>query len=301
MLIALFTVMLFAYQTGLAFHETMGLSMLLFMVLHVALNWSWVIRVSKKLYGKAKAWLIKVADTTPSEADRGVKPKTIWMYALDTGILLGFIIIICTGVLISQVLFPVDLFNEFLFQFHRWTAYCTVGLMCVHLLVHWNYLIGMLKAILTRLRNPMVRQALSASVVVLVFMALILTGTISNIQYSYDNRLLALLEAELAAEDLGDEEISLEEYSRRAWEYYETVFLPMAEEKRQSNSTFIDTIQSTDTEISLSGFLGSLFCTMCARFCPLNALACGHGRNEAQEAEAAYQQIMESRAENHEL
>jgi len=202
------------------------------------------------------------------------------------------ILIVVTGTQPSQVLFPGDLFNESLFQLHRWTAYIVVGLMGIHLLLHWKYLGAMFMAIITRLKNPLVRRTLSESLYVLLIVALVFTGLISNIQYVYDDRLLALLKAEIGAGNLDTQTDDSEEPHLSALEQYYIWFKPLAAEYQQKNDETIEALRTVSEDTTLDGFLGGMFCTLCIRFCPLNAIACGSGRPKEQEAEMVYEDIV---------
>jgi len=312
-MLALFVVLLFAYQTGLVFHEVMGLSILLFFILHIVLNWKWVSKVTKDLFKKTKRLFSRkskdphgkmepaqineqTSDTKPSESHhhhKGIpaRTKTPLMYVLDYVVLFGAIQITVTGIMISQVLWPAGLFNELLFQIHRWTAYITVGFMGIHLLLHWKYLIAMFKAIFKKLKDPVVSRTLNESFAVLMVVALVCTGFIANIQNAYDNRFFAQFEDDdlfgIGAEDPDG-------LGRTALERYMEVFVPLLEEKKRENNEAIDALKVSGKETSLDRFLGGMFCTICIRFCPLNALACGNGRNLNTDAEKLYQQIVET-------
>ena len=304
-MVGLFVALLFAYRTGLSFHETMGISIVFFVALHVVLNWKWVTKVSKNLYEKTKLShkINQLSSNMSSEGNQGhkkfnVKTKTFWMYVLNSGILLGIILIVVTGLLISQVLFPGGLFNEYLFQIHRWTAYTTVGLMGIHLLLHWKYLASMFKAIFTKLRNPIVSQTLSESLAVLMILALVFTGVVSNIQYTYENRfflqfddpyLAILLDPNSTAEERRQAGEARRQAQRAEWDLRKT-------ERAQRNETTLAAFKASDAKGDLKTFLSSLFCTVCINFCPLSLLKCAAGTAERQTATDIYYEIVSAGA-----
>src|SRR5665647_1889456 len=87
----LFVILLFAYDTGLAFHEIAGLSILVLFTAHMILNWAWVKGVTKNLFSKK------------------IKRKSKLLYALNTLLLIAASIIIVTGIMISRVVFDFGL------------------------------------------------------------------------------------------------------------------------------------------------------------------------------------------------
>jgi len=316
-LTALFVILLFAYQTGLVFHEVMGISILSFVILHIFLNWKWVSRVFKNLFHKIAALFARVfkkkhAKLTPAlENDPEVKDrllenaphhksvlariKAVLVYVLDIGVLLGTVLITVSGIMISQVLFPVELFNEFLFQLHRWSSYVAVGCMGLHLLLHTRYILAMFKTLFTKLRTPAVSSTLNNAFGVLLILALVFTGLISNIQYTYDNRFFAGMDFDFEGDPNNDRMENLrlraEEVERQRQAALEQYRINVVE-RRQMNNNTIDDLRINGKGTTLQGFLGSMFCTQCWMFCPLNATRCASGGPESQEAQRQYASIM---------
>jgi hypothetical protein len=126
-MIGLFVPLMFVNKTGLVFHEIAGLSIMLLFMLHLILNRSWIVNTTKKLISNK------------------LKSKTLFMYYLNVALLIGVIVIAVTGLLISTVIIGVAEYNPTLVTLHKWSAYITAGLLCVHLMLHIKYLYVMFK------------------------------------------------------------------------------------------------------------------------------------------------------------
>src|SRR3954451_20673193 len=74
--------------TGLAFHEIGSLVFGLAMLIHVLLNWKWVMSVSKKVFSK------------------NIQGKMRLSYVLNISLLLDMFLILMSGLFISKVLLP---------------------------------------------------------------------------------------------------------------------------------------------------------------------------------------------------
>lgn len=125
----LFILLLDAYGTGLAFHETAGLCIGFLFIFHILLNWPWVKGISRKLLSPA------------------LPAKTRLMYALNVISLACISTVIITGIMISQVLFcsgtPAD---HQLAALHKWISYFSLGLFAVHISLHRRYIINAWKS-----------------------------------------------------------------------------------------------------------------------------------------------------------
>jgi len=84
----LFVTLIYAYDTGLVFHEIVGLSISALFASHILLNWSWVKNITKNLF------------------NRRLKVSAKLKYALNATTFLTVATVIITGILISKVIFP---------------------------------------------------------------------------------------------------------------------------------------------------------------------------------------------------
>lgn len=134
-MMVLFTVLFFAEDTGLVFHEIVGLSVLFVLGLHLVLNGQWIVNTTKNL-GKKR-----------------INAKTSRMYFLNITLLIGIIVIITTGIMISTVLLPSDGLNPTIGHVHECAAYLTGCLLIFHVALHIKYLKASVKTILRSLKT----------------------------------------------------------------------------------------------------------------------------------------------------
>ena len=142
--------------TGLSFHEVAGTLIGGVFVLHVGLNWTWVV------------------ETTRRWCRDGLGRRTRFGYVLNGVLLLSMAIIGVSGVLISRVVFP-----EWRVSNARWIqgthitlAFLILGVVGIHVGLHW----GWIRTVLRRIVSGMTRGARVGAVLGLmcgvVFLAL---------------------------------------------------------------------------------------------------------------------------------
>ncbi len=116
---------------GLAFHETAGLAVGAFIILHKVLNWAWIKGVTKRLFDPKLPFLTRAA------------------YIVDILLLICVAVIIVTGILMSKVLFAnlisVRLNVEAL---HKAVSYIALMLIGVHVGLSWNRVTSIMKKLL---------------------------------------------------------------------------------------------------------------------------------------------------------
>jgi len=111
---------------GLAFHEVVGLALFGAFVLHLILNWRWIVMFTKKLFSKNVPFKIRLG------------------YWLNVGLLISFVMIIVTGVLMSKFVF-VEVFgeNEAVKPAHYFFSALGLVLVGVHTGLHWAFIKAM--------------------------------------------------------------------------------------------------------------------------------------------------------------
>ncbi|WP_335872471.1 DUF4405 domain-containing protein [Bacillus sp. 2205SS5-2] len=110
--------------TSVAFHEIASILLGVALIIHLVLNKDWIIGMSKRIVSKK------------------IKGKVLLSYLLNITLLLDMLIIMISGLLISEVIFP----NLRYFTGINWLALhiisAILGLLIVgiHLGLHWNWI-----------------------------------------------------------------------------------------------------------------------------------------------------------------
>ena len=113
---------------GLTFHETAGLAVCLFYILHILLNWAFVKDVTFRFFSK-------------------VSPRTRLNYILDLLLLAGFAFIIISGMGIAKTIdfswLGFDGTNRMLWRpMHTSVAMIVLILVGIHIGLHWDWVLA---------------------------------------------------------------------------------------------------------------------------------------------------------------
>jgi len=130
MAIVLFT--LFSIRsTGLNFHEIAGLVIFGVTIVHLLLNWRWIVSFTKRLF----------ATTTPIKIRVG--------YGLNVLLLISFVMITLSGIMLSKVVFA-DLFTESdnAKTVHYFFSAFSLLLIGIHIGLHWPFIKAMLSRVI---------------------------------------------------------------------------------------------------------------------------------------------------------
>lgn len=138
---------------GLTFHEIAGLSIGLAFIIHMTINRRWIRQVTRNLFG------------------RQIAMKTRIGYFVDALLLLAMLYTIFSGIIISRVLFPyLQIGNESLFQnTHAAAAYLSLGLVGIHIGLHWQWVMNLFKKMLHIRQNWQAPGYAARIMAVLVF------------------------------------------------------------------------------------------------------------------------------------
>jgi hypothetical protein len=128
--ILLITVMLLLMNPrsfyGLSFHEWAGLSIGIFFILHKALNWSWIKKVTVCLFR-----------SSPGRARLN--------YVLDVLLLAGLILMILSGIAIARTIdfswLQLGGSRMFWRVMHTSSSLITLALFGIHLGLHWSWVL----------------------------------------------------------------------------------------------------------------------------------------------------------------
>jgi hypothetical protein len=241
-MLVLFITLINAKGTSLSYHEIVGLGIFGLFSAHIALNWVWVKNITKNLFNPK------------------IKSKIKWMYVLNTTLFLSIIIILLTGIAISEVIFGLGSSEspEILYTVHKVASYFCLAIFNIHITLHWKYLMSSLKMIFF---NPNGNKAVIA--IKRIGATAMIFFIIYKIAFPNSNN----SEAETALAN-----------SNSSY-------------KSSTKSTLQDSQTSSSNAITLDDYLNNLFCTACHKQCPLTNPRCGKGNRQAQNATLKYQNL----------
>lgn len=149
-MIILLILMYNAKVISITFHELGGLIVCGLFLVHKALNFKWITKVTKRLFDK----------TLPFKTKLG--------YAVDVLLLFAVAFIAVSGILISKVLFPA-LANGpgIMKQLHYFASAAAIILVGVHIGLHWYFISGMFKKKI-KLPRPAAMALGSALLIVII-------------------------------------------------------------------------------------------------------------------------------------
>ncbi len=197
------------------------------------------------------------------------KMKPRLMYVLNLGLVLGISIITITGILISRVIFPSGSIENslLLVTVHKLVSYAFLGLIATHILLHRKYILASMRNMVTHGEMKTV-LALGTAVVIGLFFTKTILGSDKRLSYTTTPPTVS---------------------SRNSTN-------PQTKDD-QTNATLQDTQEDGQT-VSLSDFLGNMFCTGCSKHCSLLNLRCDKGDAQLQVAKTKYQNLYGQAASN---
>jgi amino acid transporter len=120
-LFAIFWISLFPDLTGLEIHQWLGLAAMALALLHLLVHWKWVETVTLRLFSRTPA-------------------QTRIHYLMDLGVMLGFAMILLTGLLISTWL-DLPLYDLAAWtHIHLMVSVFTLLLVVLKLILHWRWI-----------------------------------------------------------------------------------------------------------------------------------------------------------------
>lgn len=116
---------------SMSFHEIGGLVVCGLFVIHMLLNYKWIIGITKKIF------------------DKGLKFKTRLGYMINLLLLLIMAFIAISGILISKTIFTSISSNNMIFKVgHQVVAGYGIILVGIHIGLHWNFIKSYIKKII---------------------------------------------------------------------------------------------------------------------------------------------------------
>jgi len=133
--------------TGTAIHEWLAIALGGAVIVHLLLNWKWIVQITSRLFSK-------------------VAKGQRFNYFLNWSLFASFIMIMLSGLMISRTIVP--FFGLSLPQNRSWRELhslftnITVILMGLHVATHWSWIVNMFKRLTTaRATSPVVAPSLS--------------------------------------------------------------------------------------------------------------------------------------------
>ena len=118
-IVLLFIVTMVMAYANIQLHQTLGQTMALAVLLHLWLHWSWI---------RATAVCL-----------RQVKPALRLKIALDIGLLVGYALLVMSGLIIMFIWAPA------VTHFHNWMFYSFIALLTMHLVLNAKWLYSQMK------------------------------------------------------------------------------------------------------------------------------------------------------------
>lgn len=128
--------------TGDTIHEWLGVALSGVIVVHLLLNWNWVVGITSRLFSK-------------------VAKGQRFNYFLNWSLFASGILIMLSGLMISKTVVPffgITLPQNMSWkELHSLSTNITMVLMGLHVAVHWSWIVNTFKRLFTR--RPVVRAA----------------------------------------------------------------------------------------------------------------------------------------------
>jgi hypothetical protein len=274
-----FIILINPRETGFTFHEIAGLSIGALFITHILLNWTWVKNVTKNLFNPK------------------VKIKTKLFYLLNSISFISVAAIIITGIQISEVLFPAQgVISHNTVLLHKWLSYGCLVLFGLHILLHWRFFTHTVPCALKasgHLAFGKLTLNLATIVLVLGFLySQIMLGDTSKAKQTVQQASTSSSDViyENRHKSNNDRLQSGSSSSSNAKSNNQTPSISTPT-KRSGSSNISSGSGSTSTQMTLSQYLGNLFCTGCDKHCSLLNPRCDRGIPQQEAATQKYQAI----------
>ena len=297
-MLALYIFLVYGLDASPLFHEVAGIGIGVMYGLHLFLNRKWIANVFK---GKIKG------------------TKNVLNVIFDSLLFIGMILIIVTGILISNILFVNNLPIEYglIVDIHDIASYICLGVMGLHVLMHLKYLFLSIKNILKNIGKPAVVRVYASFAVCVVIVSIIYLQFSAFEGYKYDtlnaaepttSPIVAVSPTPTITPTVSPTTTPTSDPIIEATpEPVPPASLDMLAEAREaSESSVIEeeatpTPESSQEEIvqpeepetaeppmTLNDFLAGMTCTACSKRCSLLSPRCGRGEDQAYSATLQY-------------
>ena len=264
----LYITLIFAFNTGLVYHEIVGLSIFVFFIFHIILNWSWVKNVTKNLFNKKVKTSIKLK------------------YVLNFSLLIGILIISVTGILISQVVIPLELtINKLpLIALHKWSSYICIGLFSLHIALHWQYIVRSISKIISNWRERNIKNTILRVGAATLIVCILYSQIIFSVTKASENKISLTNQQFLnPTQDITDQSSQKSDGNGKS---FKEDSISNAAIDQEDNLIAEDTLP-----ITLSEFLNSMYCTGCSKHCSLLYPQCSKALPQIEAAKIQYENL----------
>jgi hypothetical protein len=194
--------------------------------------------------------------------------------------------IIVTGIKISQVLFVSEAagFSQGFYTLHKWVSYFCLGLFAVHIALHWRFIIEAMRKLFAFLKAPALGKAVM-SMGAIVLMAGLLYSQIASSATDYEDQSRTRRESY--------------DYRREAYQSEtnedqdNTITTESATNQADQNNAISPDTGNIGNSVTLTDYLGKMFCNGCHKRCSLLNLQCNKGFQQLEDAKYQYQQQYE--------
>ena len=126
--------------SGIAIHEWLSIALAAAVIVHLLLNWAWIVAITRRLFSKA------------------IEHKQRVNYLLNALLFIDFVVIMVTGIVLSEVALPqlgIQITRSMAWRgIHGLASDAGVIILGLHLGLHWRWLVG---TISTHLIKPVTR------------------------------------------------------------------------------------------------------------------------------------------------
>lgn len=271
----LFVLLMNLNFTGLVFHEIVGTFIFVVFVTHIILNMNWIKAVGKRL-----------------TSDK-IRTREKVKFFLSVAIFLSVITMGITGILISKCLFTSITINNsrIVYPIHKGAAMVSLSLLCVHIGVHLDYLIGAVKNIKNGIKEKTGKKAvLQFTLAIIILIALYMP--ISNyLENSSSNEIAVFDNSNKEQFNPKNEKFNNEDEKYKPEDEEFKQKPPKREEETiqgDDNNDNVITGESGTSDTSLQDYLSKLNCNGCGKHCPLSNPRCNKGVMKAEQATEEY-------------
>ncbi len=271
-----FVILLFAFQTGLAFHEIAGIAACFLMLTHLLLNRAWMKKVARRLHN--------------------ARPKVRGQFILDNLLIVGVAGMLVSGLLVSVVVIPeLNLpFRSTLVTLHSWTAYISGGLIAAHILLHIPYLRRVFAQLFGLFHTQNTRRAAAAVLASFMLVGILYTRAAPLVEAyaSGSTKESGTQSSTFVRDNVMDSGVSTgtADNSSSTTANNSTGNSITQDNSGQGSTVATPTVAPAQDTMTEEEYLGGLICDGCSKACSLLDPRCSIGKAQAAEALAAFRQ-----------